>query len=146
MSQIHAHYKGLSTSLCKQTFRKIHCTYWPNYPHLEKLVCMLLYVINAVMTELMRLLLMKPTASFDVRNTEKNYGKHRQYHLSWNVTWQYMNKNERRISSPDKYYGIFVLLLKLMGKCRKSWENSRFNPVSFFWDLLHSIGEIWRLE
>ena len=36
---------------------------------------MLLYVINAVMTELMRLLLMKPTASFDVRNTEKNLWK-----------------------------------------------------------------------
>ena len=60
----------LSTSLCKQTFRKIHCTYWPNYP--QKLVCMLLYVINAVITELMRLLLMKPIVSFDVRNTEKN--------------------------------------------------------------------------
>ena len=45
---------------------------------------MLLCVIDVVTTELMRPLLMKPTVSFDVRNTGKNLcitG----FHLGWNV-------------------------------------------------------------
>ena len=40
---------------------------------LKKIVCLLLYVINAVTTELMIPLLMKPTVSFDVSSTGKMY-------------------------------------------------------------------------
>ena len=56
----------------QQTFWKNHCTYWPNYPHLKTIICMLLYVIHVVPTELMIPLLPKLTVSFDARNAGKN--------------------------------------------------------------------------
>ena len=53
----------LSTSLYQLAFRKIHFTCLPNYLHKKNL-----YAINVFNAELMRLLLMKPTISFDVKN------------------------------------------------------------------------------
>ena len=49
---------------------------------------MLLYVTNAVTTELMRPLLIKLTVSFCVKITRKIYviqGEHGEFHLGWNV-------------------------------------------------------------
>ena len=72
---------GLSTSLYRDL------PYLLNYQHFIKFVCMRLYVTNAVTTELMSLKNEINSKFLCLKYGENvcNTGKHREFHLSWNV-------------------------------------------------------------